>query len=115
MTLTSTDAVSLLVSGFPTLKPIIDEDELWASPHIAYGLLATELLGKEDSSLLNSAAAFIDELANSGDKLIEELLVIDILEGIAQDPKIARRLKTKIGSKSAAFLERVEREYFRRG
>jgi len=112
--LTATDAVSLLVSRFPAFKQTIDEDDLWTSPHIAYGLLATEVLDKGTDSLLGAAARFIDELANSGDSLLEELLVIDVLEGIAQEPDVARRLRAKIGPKSAPFLERVEREFFGR-
>lgn len=115
MTLTPIDAVSLLVARFPALREIVDADGLSTSPHIAYGLLATEVLEKSaDEALLDAVARFIDDLANSGDGLLEELLVIDVLEGIAQDPDVARRLKARINQKSASFLDSVEREFFGR-
>lgn len=115
MTVEATDAIALLVGRFPALQRTVHEDDLLESPHIAYGLLATEVLeNSSDELLLNEAARFIDDLANSGDSLLEELLVIDVLEGIAQDPDVARTLKARINPKSTAFLERVEREFFGR-
>ena len=57
---------------------------------------------------------FIDELANSCDDLLEELLVVDVLEGIAQDPQLAMKLRSKLGPKAGKFLECVEREFFGR-
>jgi hypothetical protein len=108
------DAVSLLVSRFPALRETVDKDSLWTSPHIAYGLLATDLLEEGTTSSLNEVAQFVDELASSGDSLLEELLIVDLLEGIAQDANLARRLRAKIGPKSATLLERVEREFFGR-
>lgn len=114
--MTATDAVALLVERFPILKERVDDPgDLFEMPHVTYGLLATEVLDNSgDDVLLTTVAEFIDELANSGDSLLEELLVIDILEGLAQDPGIARRISARINPKAVEFLERVEREYFGR-
>ena len=114
--MTEEEAISLLLTRFPGLRKKIDDPEdLVGSPHYVYGLLASEVLeNRTDEDLLNATSAFIDELANSGNGLLEELLVVDVLEGLAEDPALARRLKTKISSKAAAFLDRVEKEYFRR-
>ncbi|MCZ2155129.1 MAG: hypothetical protein LC114_14725 [Bryobacterales bacterium] len=112
--MTAFEAVSLLVGRFPALKSTVDEDDLWTSPHIAYSLLATEVLERRTTSTLAAVAEFIDELADSGDSLLEELLVIDVLEGIAQDPDVARLLRAKVSEKSAGFLDVVEREFFGR-
>lgn len=112
--MTATDAVELLILRFPTLKARVDHpDDLFEMPHVTYGLLATEVLeNRNDEVLLRRVARFVDELANSGDSLLEELLVIDVFEGIAQAPDMTGKLKTKITPKAIVFLERVEREYF---
>lgn len=114
--MTGTDAVALLIERFPTLRERVDHpDDLFEMPHVTYGLLATEVLENSESEvLLSRVAQFIDELADSGDHLLEELLVIDVLEGIAQDTVLASKLRTRMNPKAVSFLERVETEYFRR-
>src|SRR3989442_15834155 len=107
--MTGTEAVALLMERFPALKEKVgDPNDLFEMPHVTYGLLATELVeNSADEGLLDAASRFINDLANSGDSLLEELLVIDILEGLAQDPDLARRISGRINPKAAAFLERV--------
>jgi hypothetical protein len=114
--MTATDAVALLIERFPTLRKRVDHsDDLFEMPHVTYGLLATEVLeNSNDEVLLSKVARFVDELANSGDDLLEEFLVIDVLEGIAQDPVLAKRLGSCISPKALEFLTGVEREYFGR-
>jgi hypothetical protein len=58
---------------------------------------------------------FINELADSGDDLLEEVLVVDVLEGVAQDPELLEAIKPKMNSKAANWLKRVETEFFGRG
>ena len=114
--MTRIDAVRLIVDRFPILKERVDQPEdIFESAYVTYGMLATEILENTDNGVLfNNVAAFVDELANSGDDLLEELLVIDVLEGIAQDPDLSIRLSDKVGLKAAAFLKSVEREYYGR-
>ena len=114
--MTPADAVTLLINRFPAVRERVDQpDDLFEMPHVTYGLLATDVLeNSNDEVLLDRVAKFIDELANSGDELLEELLVIDVLEGIAQQPNVASRLKMRITPRAASLFERVEREYFGR-
>ena len=114
--MTDEEAILLLLTRFPGLRQKIDDPEdLVGSPHYVYGLLANEVLeNRTDEDLLNATCGFIDELANSGNGLLEELLVVDVLEGLAEDPALTRNLKTRISTKAAAFLDRIEREYFGR-
>ncbi len=89
--------------------------DLFESAHVTYTMLATELLqNPSNDELLNAVARFADELASSGDELLEELLVIDVLEGIAQDSQLAIRLSARLGERAAAFLREVERGYYKR-
>lgn len=114
--MTGTDAVALLIERFPALMERVDDhSDLFEMPHVTYGLLGTELLENSgDEALFNGVSQFIDELANSGDDLLEELLVINVLEGIAQDSNLATKLSTRISPKAASFLKAVERDYFGR-
>lgn len=114
--MTDEDAISLLVTRFPILRTKIDDPEdLVTGPHYAYSLLANEILeNRNDEELLKAASAFINELANSGNGLLEELLVVDVLEGLAENPDLARHFAERVGPKAATLLERVEREYFGR-
>jgi hypothetical protein len=110
------DAVTLLLNRFPAVRERVDQpDDLFEMPHVTYGLLATDALeNSDDVVLLDRVANFVDELANSGDELLEELLVVDVLEGIAQQPNVASGLRMRISPRAASFLEMVEREYFGR-
>src|SRR5258706_12525466 len=114
--MTGAEAVKLLVKRFPVLKERVDHPSgLFEMPHVTVGLLATEVLENGgNETLLDTVSQFIDELANSGDDLLEELLIIDVLEGSAQNPDLAKTLRTKIGPKAVEFLDKVEREYFGR-
>src|SRR6266540_1264612 len=108
--MTGQEAVTLLVERFPVIKQRVDDPkDLFETPHVTYGLLATEALGNvQNQGLFQDLCRFIDELANSGDDLLEELLVIDVLEGIAQDPELAARVGSCVSPKALEFLTRVE-------
>ena len=114
--MTAREAISLAIERFPKLLDRIDDPEdLLASPHMVYSLLAEELLtNKTNQALIEATSQFINELANSGDDLLEELLVIDVLEGLAQDPHLAKTMSMRINPAAAKFLQRVEVEYFGR-
>ena len=114
--MTGKEAVTMLVESFPFLRERVDSDaDLYETPHVTFGLLAAEALeNPHDEQLLRDVCAFIDKLANSGDELLEELLVVDILEGLAQDPALAIRVGSCISPKAAEFLTKVEREFFGR-
>jgi hypothetical protein len=109
-------AISLLIDRFPVLRQRVDDPgDLLIGPHFAYSLLATEALDRHtDEAFLDSVVEFINDLATSGDSLLEEVLVVDILEGIAQDPNLSNRIKANMSPKALYWLERVETEYFGR-
>ena len=114
--MTGTEAVKLLIERFPSLKQRVDDpNDLFEMPHLSYDLLAAEARENvHDMVLFENLCKFIDELGNSGDDLLEEFLVIDVLEGIAQDPDLAKRVGSCISPKALEFLTAVEREYFGR-
>jgi hypothetical protein len=81
-------AVLRLVDRFPEVLARVDppQDAFTASPYLAYGLFAQEVVErKEDDEFLNHASAFMNELAESEDALLEEVLVVSVLERIAED------------------------------
>jgi hypothetical protein len=110
-------AIAMLVDKFPNLLDRVDSplDAFIASPYLAYGLFAQEVIdNRSDRTFMDRVCAFIDQLAESGDKLLEEVLVLSVLERVAEDGSLARELKGKLGVKAQKLIERVESEYFGR-
>ena len=115
--LTASDAVSLLTHRFPVVsQTVASPDELRiAEPFYAYERFASLIQDRfRDQPFLRSVGVFIDELASSGDPLLENVLTVTILEKLAEQPTVAAALKTYIGPKAADLLERAEREVFGR-
>lgn len=110
-------AVTLLVDRFPEVLARVDspQDAFTASPYMAYGLFAQEIVEKnEDDAFLKKASGFINELAESRDSLLEEVLVVSVLERIAEDVYLADKMKAQLGDKARSLMTRVETEYFGR-
>jgi hypothetical protein len=110
-------AVALLVDRFPEVLARVDapQDAFTASPYLAYGLFAQEVVEKkEENDFLNRATTFMNELAESGDALLEEVLVVSVLERIAEDESLVHKLKGKLRAKAGSLMKKVEEEYFGR-
>jgi hypothetical protein len=113
------DVLRLLRDRFPEFEHLFgDSDDLdpeVAEPHYSYGLLVNEVLNKkEDKALLLRISSFIDELILSKDAWLEELAVIEVLEGLAQDPALALELYSTIGPEAKDALKEVERQMYGR-
>jgi hypothetical protein len=110
-------AIALLVDRFPEVLARVEspQDAFMAPPYLAYGLFAQEIVSKkQDEAFLNKASEFVDELAESGDPLLEEVLVLEILERVAEDASLANKLKAKIRERARNMMKQVEEEYFGR-
>lgn len=59
---------------------------------------------------MQSLASFVDELAESADRLLEDLVVIEIFEEAAGHSQFSASLKNKIGFAARRLLERVEKD-----
>ncbi len=110
-------AVARLVDRFPEVLARVDspQDAFTASPYLAYGLFAMEVVErKEEDDFLNHASTFMNELAESDDALLEEVLVVSVLERVAEDESLADKLKRKLRAKARSLMNKVEAEYFGR-
>lgn len=113
--MTPASAIYLLLERFPMLSVQVEsEADLFDMPHVTYGLFATEIVDKvENPTFLREAAGFINELADSKDDLLEEYLVIDVLEAVAQFPSVLDALRPHLNPAASAFLMRIEKEFYR--
>jgi hypothetical protein len=110
-------AVARLVDRFPEVLVRGDspQDAFTVSPYLAYGLFAQEVVErKEDDDFLDHASDFMNELAESEDALSEEVLVVPVLERIAEDESLAAKLKRKLRTKAKSLMKKVEEGYFGR-
>jgi hypothetical protein len=115
--MTSKEAIGLLTERFPVIKTRVeDPDDLSvAEPYYAYGLLATEILdGAHPTKFLESACGFVNELAESQDPLLEEVLVVSVLEKVAEDRSLSDRIKPYLRENARLLLDRVEKEFYGR-
>lgn len=111
------NALDLAFTKFPELKDKFDgpDDEFLEDVYYVYGLLATEMVSQwNDETFRKRCCQFLDGLAESGDSLLEDLLVVCLLERLAVDVAISEQAKTWLGEKAGGFLRRVDREMFGR-
>jgi hypothetical protein len=71
-------------------------------------------LAGNDSAFLKSALGFIDELAVSGDLLLENVLIVSLLERLAVDRGLAHEIGRQLGERARRMLNDVERDMFGR-
>lgn len=115
-TMTPREAVSLLLSRFPTMRDLVCPDEdCFEAPTIVYDSFASIVVARSDDlGLIESVARFIDELAEIKGSLIRDLLSTTLLEVIAGDAKLARVFARSISPRSRSLLHEVEREFYGR-
>lgn len=114
---TATEVVALLLERFPDLREVVDSaDELeLAEPFHAYECFASEIQRRiQQREFLEAAAQFINELTESNDPLIRDVLVTSVFERIAEDKETARKIALHIGQKANSLLEDVESKIYKR-
>src|ERR1035437_9615491 len=107
--MTSLNAINLLLKHFPVLLTRVDsqDDMMTAPPYFAYGLLATEVITRAaDEEFVRDVCKFLDFMAGSGDPILEEVLVVSVLERIADEPGVVSSLRHCLGKATLAQLDR---------
>lgn len=113
----ASEAVSLLLNRFPVVRQLVGsaDDLNLAPPFYAYERFAGEIHHRvNDETFMISVGEFINELADTNDPLLENVLWVTILEKIAEDPLVSTRTKGYLGLKAKEMLEEVEREFYGR-
>jgi hypothetical protein len=114
--MTPREVVSLLLGRFPAMRDLVCPDEdCFNEPTRVYDSFAAEVVRKvDDRELFKSVIRFIDDIAESKDPLLSTVLVISLLEGIAADPDVARRVSSAVGETARMLLRDVERKIYHR-
>lgn len=115
-TMTPREAVSLLLSRFPAMQNIICPDEdCFEQPTRAYDSFATEVVKRaDDSQFLDSVGHFINDASEKKDPVLRDALIASLLEGIASDTKVTRRLYDVLSVNARKLLRDVERKIYGR-
>ena len=109
------EALELLRSNFPDLISCADTYEGAPEPYYSYERFAEKILQrKSDPDLLNRVCLFIDDMTESRSNLIRELLVVSILEALAQDALMAKNIRGHVSPTAADLLRLVERRVYGR-
>jgi hypothetical protein len=111
--MTPSQVLELLASRFPELPVLSPDDEVAAAePYYSYERFADEVRNRrDDRGFFMRACSFINELADSGDELLEEVLVLSVLETVAEDPALAKDMRGCLSVKANSFLQGVETEF----
>ena len=114
--LNDAEAIDLLLETFPQLlENESRQDLLETGAHYAYERLGDRFReNSTDLKFLERVAAFANRLEESRDRFLRELLVVSLLENIAQDCRTSHLLKTKLSASALVVLEEVESHYFGR-
>jgi hypothetical protein len=115
-TMTPREVVSLLLVRFPAMRDLICPDEdCFNEPTLVYDSFAAEAVRRvDDRDVFKSVVQFIDDIAESKDPLLSTVLVISLLEGIAADPDVARRVSGAVDKTARGLLRDVERNFYHR-
>jgi hypothetical protein len=110
------EAIDLLLETFPQLvENESRQDLLETGADYAYERLGDRFRkNSTDPKFLERMAAFVNRLEESRDRFLLELLVVSLLENIAQDRRASDLLKTKLSASARTILEEVESRYFGR-
>jgi hypothetical protein len=114
--MTPHEVVSFLLSRFPVMQGLICPDEdCFDEPTRAYDSFAAEVVRRaEDRRFIESVGHFVNEAAAKRDPLLRDVLIADLLEGIAVDPEAARRLSDVLSEDARRLLRDVERKIYGR-
>lgn len=115
-TMTPREVVSLLLDRFPAMRDRICPDEnCFELPTCVYDSFASEVVRRvDDHDLFESVIRFIDDIAESKDPLLSNVLYVCILEGLASDPDVARRVSAAVAETARGLLREVERNFYHR-
>jgi hypothetical protein len=115
-TMTPREVVCLLLSKFPALRDLVCPDEYcFEEPTRVYDSFARIVLERsDDPGFIQSVVLFIDELSESKDPLIYEVLISSLLEGIAVNAQIARMISRTVSPQSRSLLHEVESKIYGR-
>lgn len=115
-TMTPQEVVSLLLSRFPAMRDLICPDEdCFEQPTCVYDSFAHEVVKRvNDRDFFESAIRFINDIAESKDPLLSTVLIISLLEGIAEDPDVARRVSGSVSENARRLLRDVEVKVYHR-
>jgi hypothetical protein len=109
-TMTSREVVEFLLHRFPEVRESICPDEFcYEEPTRAYDYFASEVIRRTaDLDFRRSVVEFINDAAESKDPLLKVVLVSSLLEGIAAEPKVARKISVALGEKARNLFRDVE-------
>ena len=116
-TCTPAEAITLLMDRFPTILKLAESSETLAEmgPYYVYGTFADEVRRRNiDQNFLKSFGLFANELSDSTDPMLRDLLVTAILERVADDPGTAAKVRPYLGPRAQAMLNQVEKDWFGR-
>jgi len=109
----------LLIKEFPELEEKYRKELEWwddeePGPHNIYGDVLNpyllDLLRKENhNKKLRDIFSFLEELANSDNKKVQEVVTFTILERLSSEPDLLKKAQKYMGPKLLQFLKELKK------
>ncbi len=115
-TMKEREVVGLVLDRCPDVRERLCPEEYYFDlATVVYDTFSTIVIERaDDPRFIQSVAFFLDELAENKDRLVQEVLIVCLLEGIAAEEKVARMIERTMTPHSRSLLHDVERSFYGR-
>jgi len=110
------DMIELLFEWFPSLreKYIEEGDYIFEAPTLCYSFVFVPFIVKScednDEDKLKRIGLFLEEMANCGDEMVEDLLVVGVLESVLPERNSVDILRAFLNKKTSEWLTLLEKD-----
>ena len=110
--------VDSMLAAIPEVRPRFDEGNSWWDeilPHIVFGDVVVPVViewlseYQTKNSELIRAFSFFEEMATSGDKMVEEVLGVTVLEQLGDGRSILQVARTFMGNQTRELSDNIEK------
>ena len=106
-----------LLLRFPILKNTYESegDYIENLQHLCYSIVFVPFIEKtvltNDENMMQLICGFMEDMANSKDEMVLELLAVSILEPMLSEREIISSLKSSFGVRTLEIVFVIEKEY----
>lgn len=117
MYLNYNELIETLLERFPEIEDVYKQEKDWVEdlPHLVFGTIFNpyflRLLKSENTNKIVEAFKFLEDMANSSDTKVQEILVVTILEYILPERLVIEKVYNIMGSKTSKIFREMEIAY----
>lgn len=108
--------VERLLTDIPQVRPYYEEEKDWLEedlPHVIFGMVVTPFIIKSLQEKKNTKTIFdfLEEMVNSNDEKVQEVLVVSVLELLIVERNIISMARSSMGEMTQQLCRTIEKAY----